>query len=83
LPIPNSLFDIAIFCLSLMGTNYVDFLKEAYRTLKPKGELRIAEVVSRFSDIDAFIEVLAEIGFKFVKMFATTCKLNNNSGYIP
>ncbi|CAG8724960.1 8569_t:CDS:2 [Cetraspora pellucida] len=67
LPIPNYLFDIAIFCLSLMGTNYVDFLKEAHRTLKPKGELKIAEVVSRFSDIDSFIEVLAEIGFQFVK----------------
>ncbi|CAG8791137.1 24904_t:CDS:2, partial [Gigaspora margarita] len=67
LPIPNCLFDIVIFCLSLMGTNYVDFLKEAYRTLKPKGELKIAEVVSRFSDIDAFIKVLAEIGFKFVE----------------
>ncbi|RHZ82221.1 hypothetical protein Glove_110g107 [Diversispora epigaea] len=67
LPIPNSFFDITIFCLSLMGTNYIEFLKEAYRVLKPKGELKIAEVVSRFSDINAFIKVLAEIGFDFVR----------------
>ncbi|CAI2175472.1 12402_t:CDS:2 [Funneliformis geosporum] len=67
LPIPDSFFDVVIFCLSLMGTNYVDFLKEAYRVLKPSGELKIAEVVSRFSDINSFIEVLAELGFKLIK----------------
>ncbi|GBB87829.1 hypothetical protein RclHR1_14310006 [Rhizophagus clarus] len=67
LPIPDSFFDIVIFCLSLMGTNYIEFLKEAHRILKSNGELKIAEVVSRFSDINIFIEVLAEIGFKLVK----------------
>jgi len=30
--------DVAIYSLSLMGTNYIDFLKEAYRVLKPKYE---------------------------------------------
>ncbi|CAG8769766.1 4203_t:CDS:2, partial [Acaulospora morrowiae] len=39
----------------------------AYRVLKPQGELKIAEVASRFSNVDVFIEVLAEIGFNFVK----------------
>jgi len=67
LPIPDSFFDIVIFCLSLMGTNYVEFLREAHRVLKPNGELKITEVVSRFSDINAFVEVLAEIGFKLIK----------------
>jgi ribosomal RNA-processing protein 8 len=33
-PIENNILDIAVFCLSLMGTNYMEFLKEAYRTLK-------------------------------------------------
>jgi ribosomal RNA-processing protein 8 len=31
-----------------MGTNISDFLKEAYRILKPGGVMRIAEVRSRF-----------------------------------
>ena len=31
---PNESFDFVIFCLSLMGTNYFDFLKEANRMLK-------------------------------------------------
>ncbi|RIA96939.1 methyltransferase-domain-containing protein [Glomus cerebriforme] len=67
LPIPDSFFDIVIFCLSLMGTNYIEYLKEAHRVLKTNGELKVTEVVSRFSDINAFIEVLAEIGFKLLK----------------
>ena len=28
--------DIVVFCLSLMGTNIIDFLCEAHRVLKPK-----------------------------------------------
>ena len=35
-PLPNNSVDIAIFCLSLMGTNLVDFLVEAKRVLKPR-----------------------------------------------
>ena len=34
-PLPDQCLDLAIFCLSLMGTNFMDFLKEAYRVLKP------------------------------------------------
>ena len=36
--------DAAVFCLSLMGTDYPAFLKEAYRVLSPGGQLWIAEV---------------------------------------
>ncbi|CAG8584329.1 9159_t:CDS:2 [Paraglomus occultum] len=67
LPMPDELFDIAIFCLSLMGTNYIDFIREAYRILKKDGELKIAEVISRFTDVDAFIALLNEVGFRLVK----------------
>ena len=35
-PLKNSSIDVAIYSLSLMGTNYIDFLEEAYRVLKPK-----------------------------------------------
>lgn len=34
LPAENSAADIVIFCLSLMGTNISDYIKEARRVLK-------------------------------------------------
>ena len=43
-PLAGGTLDVAIFCLALMGTNYVDFLREAHRLLKPRGLLKIAEV---------------------------------------
>ncbi|CAG8507954.1 11073_t:CDS:2 [Paraglomus brasilianum] len=67
LPMPGELFDVAILCLSLMGTNYIDFIREAYRILKKDGELKIAEVISRFTDIDAFVALLSEVGFRLVR----------------
>ncbi|PHZ13084.1 25S rRNA (adenine645-N1)-methyltransferase, partial [Rhizopus microsporus ATCC 52813] len=66
LPLEANSVDVAVFSLSLMGTNYIDFLKEAHRVLKVGGELKIAEVVSRFSDVDAFITLLEELGFDFM-----------------
>ena len=47
-PLPAKSIDCAVFCLSLMGTNFPDFLIEANRVLKPNGKLFVAEVVSRF-----------------------------------
>lgn len=49
LPLANGAVDIAIFCLALMGTNWVDFVEEAYRVLRWKGELWVAEIKSRFA----------------------------------
>jgi ribosomal RNA-processing protein 8 len=50
LPLRDGEADIAIFCLSLMGTNWIDFVEEAWRILRGdgKGELWVAEVKSRF-----------------------------------
>jgi SAM-dependent methyltransferase len=66
LPLEANSVDVAVFSLSLMGTNYLDFLKEAHRVLKVGGELKIAEVVSRFSDLDSFITLLEGLGFDFM-----------------
>ena len=51
LPIPDNSIDVAIFCLALMGTNWIDFIEEAFRILRWKGELWIAEIKSRFGRV--------------------------------
>ena len=69
-PLPGGSMDAAIFCLSLMGTDYGAFLAEAARILKPAGWLWIAEVQSRFVDgggrsvLPTFLEALACLGFQ-------------------
>uniref|UniRef100_UPI00398E8525 ribosomal RNA-processing protein 8 n=1 Tax=Pristiophorus japonicus TaxID=55135 RepID=UPI00398E8525 len=63
-PLPAESVDIVVFCLSLMGTNLLDFLSEANRVLRPGGILKIAEVASRFGDVRNFISALGSLGFK-------------------
>ena len=48
----DEVLDIGVFSLSLMGTNFPDFLVEANRVIKPGGTLFIAEVLSRFKDVN-------------------------------
>ncbi|RPA90895.1 hypothetical protein L873DRAFT_1782055 [Choiromyces venosus 120613-1] len=49
LPLESESVDVAIFCLALMGTNFLDFIEEAYRILRWRGELWVAEIKSRFN----------------------------------
>ncbi|KAG8001871.1 Ribosomal RNA-processing protein 8 [Nibea albiflora] len=65
-PLRDGSVDIAVFCLSLMGTNLADFLAEANRVLKMGGVLKIAEVASRFDNVRSFVTALANLGFKMV-----------------
>lgn len=51
LPLPDGSVNVAIFCLALMGTNWLDFIEEAYRILHWKGELWVAEIKSRFGPV--------------------------------
>ncbi|XP_051253642.1 ribosomal RNA-processing protein 8 [Dicentrarchus labrax] len=67
-PLRDGSVDIAVFCLSLMGTNLADFLAEANRVLKTGGVLKIAEVASRFENVRSFVTALASLGFKLVSM---------------
>ncbi|XVF14027.1 hypothetical protein REPUB_Repub09cG0021000 [Reevesia pubescens] len=68
-PLAPSSVDVAVFCLSLMGTNYASYLQEAHRVLKPSGWLLIAEVKSRFdpnnggADPNRFSKAVCEMGF--------------------
>nr|XP_018675714.1 PREDICTED: ribosomal RNA-processing protein 8 isoform X3 [Musa acuminata subsp. malaccensis] len=71
-PLDSSSVDVAVFCLSLMGTNYSNYLQEAKRVLKPSGWLLIAEVRSRFdpntggADPEKFFEAVSQLGFSLV-----------------
>lgn len=49
-PLADESCTVVVFCLALMGTNFLDFIQEAYRILAPRGELWIAEIKSRFSE---------------------------------
>ncbi|PGH35927.1 ribosomal RNA-processing protein 8 [[Emmonsia] crescens] len=53
LPVADGTVDVAIFCLSLMGTNWVSFVEEAWRVLRGdgKGECWVSEVKSRFGKV--------------------------------
>ncbi|KAL6325184.1 hypothetical protein AAG906_023029 [Vitis piasezkii] len=68
-PLESSSIDVAVFCLSLMGTNFSNYLQEAHRVLKPCGWLLIAEVKSRFdptnggADPNRFSKAICKLGF--------------------
>jgi ribosomal RNA-processing protein 8 len=79
-PLKDATVDIGVFCLSLMGTNLADFIREAHRVLKDRGILHIAEVRSRFEEggggggggddaedstsLQHFIKTLDKLGFE-------------------
>ena len=84
-PIDDGELDVAVFCLSLMGTNFTDYLKEAHRTLKLDGRLHIYEATSGFTDRDKFAADLKTLGFgqvsiedewKFTHIIASKDRLN-------
>jgi ribosomal RNA-processing protein 8 len=71
-PLEPETMDVAVFCLSLMGTNLHEFLLEANRILKKDGMLKIAEVRSRFGaketiGLKKFIRGVQALGFYFNK----------------
>lgn len=52
-----------------MGTNFPDFLVEANRVMKPHGILLVAEVLSRFKDVNEFVSLMnKEMGFRSLKV---------------
>ena len=52
-----------------MGTNYIDFILEANRVMKSDGVLLIAEVLSRFTDVNIFTDkLMRKSGFKKIKI---------------
>lgn len=66
LPLGESCVDVCVFCLSLMGVNYGDFLNEAWRVLKVGGKMIVVEVASRFESYNAasFRKGVSKMGFR-------------------
>ena len=67
-PLPDESCSVVVFCLALMGTNFLDFIAEAQRILAPRGELWIAEIKSRFSESSGSAKAaqLNDVGAEFV-----------------
>lgn len=63
-PLEDESVNVVVFCLALMGTNFLDFIKEGLRILKPNGEIWIAEIKSRFvnNDTSEFVSILKDLG---------------------
>ncbi len=62
-PLEDETLDLAIFCLSLMGSNFTDYVREAHRCLRLDGMLHIWEPTSYFDDVKKFCSQLARLGF--------------------
>ncbi len=65
-PLETQSVDMVIFCLSLMGTNFHEYLIESYRVLKENGLLKVAEVRSRFYSMNRFERFLNRVGFEVI-----------------
>jgi ribosomal RNA-processing protein 8 len=86
----GAIVDVVVCALSLMGTNWVRCILEAWRILKPgyepsylylassssrsncRGELHIAEVASRFTDVNSFVSLVCTVGFRLVSKVGAT-----------
>jgi ribosomal RNA-processing protein 8 len=70
-PLPGSsttsegqVVDAVVCCLSLMGTDWINVIREARRVLRGDGKLLIAEVSSRFEKVDEFVKLVESVGFE-------------------
>lgn len=67
--VANESHDVAVFSLSLWGTNYKDYLNEAYRVLRRKGFVYIAEPSKHYETVEEqnnLKQLLTDCGFKIV-----------------
>lgn len=62
-PLESGTLDVAIFCLSLMGANFTDYIREAHRCLRLDGWLHVWEPASYFDDVAKFCAKLSKLGF--------------------
>jgi superfamily II DNA or RNA helicase len=62
-PLEDGALDVAIFCLSLMGANFTDYVREGRRCLRLDGWLHIWEPATYFDDLAKFCSRLGRLGF--------------------
>jgi hypothetical protein len=63
-PLKDNVLDVVVFSLSLMGTNYRDYLIEGHRTLRPFGLIMVCEPKSKWECREnELVDILREIGF--------------------
>ena len=66
-PLDDASLDVVVFSLSLIGVNWIDYLKEAHRTLRPYGHLFIAEPHGRWlNKIQVLKQAVETTGFQLV-----------------
>ncbi|CAE6521857.1 unnamed protein product [Rhizoctonia solani] len=69
-PYEGAIADACVCSLSLMSTNWIGCAREAWRVLRVGGRFVVAEVTSRFRDLNEFSQVLSELGFDLVEQSA-------------
>jgi len=74
-PLNSQEVDAVVFCLSLMGSNYQDYLKEAFRIIKPYGNLFICEPKKKIDNrIEEFKKDIESVGFKIIEVNSQSSK---------
>jgi superfamily II DNA or RNA helicase len=64
-PLDDMSIDVAVFSLSLMGSNYKEYIEEAYRTLRNFGKIVICEPAAKWQGRENDLkEIIESIGFK-------------------
>ena len=70
-PLPSKSLEIIVFCLSLMGTNWQDYIKEARRCLVTNGTLLIAETTHSLEEgrLSNLVDILAGNNFEIYSKY--------------
>lgn len=73
IPLENNKVDVCVFCLSLMGSNYIEYLNEGHRILKPYGNMFIVEPQKKWeNNSDKLINQIESIGMKVVESYTSS-----------
>ena len=73
IPLENNKVDVSVFCLSLMGSNYIEYLNEGHRILKPYGNMFIVEPQKKWeNNSDKLINQIESIGMKVVESYTSS-----------